>query len=218
MPRRPLFASRKRRRREPFVGTAAGALRELRPVPFAYEKALSQAILWCDRHDLTTSSDDPDYLRNVQLLAARQFPKIDFAALSPLADQLRSPELKPAFSLGTNITDAARQDAVAKLVEERGILLSKSAGESGALGLKAGGRLLITAPAENVADGASQVGSLGFFDENDIPPWDTWVAFVDGDLLSWVPESLIGLAQDGIDANPVQCIWWADSVGRSHRF
>jgi hypothetical protein len=72
------------------------------------------------------------------------------------------------------------------------------------------GRLLIYNPWENVADGASQVSSLGFFDINDAPPWDTWIHYAEGRLVSWVPNELIKLAQDGIDANPVQCIQWAD--------
>lgn len=42
------------------------------------------------------------------------------------------------------------------------------------------------------------------------PPWDLWVHYTDGLLVSWVPDLLIDLAQRGIDANPVDCIRWAD--------
>jgi len=37
------------------------------------------------------------------------------------------------------------------------------------------GRLLCYFPDANLADGAAQVASEGFFDINNIPPWDTWV-------------------------------------------
>ena len=65
-------------------------------------------------------------------------------------------------------------------------------------------------PAENLADGASEVASLGFFDGENAPPWDTWVEYSEGRLACWVPEQLIGLAEAGVDANPEQCIQWAD--------
>ena len=41
----------------------------------------------------------------------------------------------------------------------------------------AGGRLLLYAPDENLCDGAAQSSSKGFFDVDNIPPWDTWICF-----------------------------------------
>lgn len=49
-----------------------------------------------------------------------------------------------------------------------------------------------------------------FFDVDNVPPWDIWVGYTDGALLTWVPTALIEAAQMGIDANPEQCIHWAD--------
>src|SRR5438309_1197489 len=43
----------------------------------------------------------------------------------------------------------------------------------------AGGKLLICFPDEEVWDGASESASRGFFDRNDAPAWDTWVALFD---------------------------------------
>jgi len=43
---------------------------------------------------------------------------------------------------------------------------------------------------ENLADGAAKHPSKGFFDVDNTPPWDTWVAFSHGILLSWVPLNL----------------------------
>lgn len=72
------------------------------------------------------------------------------------------------------------------------------------------GRLLVYFPAENVEDGASRAASSGFFDPYDAPPWDAWVHYAEGVLISWVPEGFVTRAQAGIDANPVDCIHWAD--------
>ncbi len=43
----------------------------------------------------------------------------------------------------------------------------------------AGGRLLMSEDS-SVWDGASQAESKGFFDEDDRPPWDTWLCYVQG--------------------------------------
>ncbi len=76
--------------------------------------------------------------------------------------------------------------------------------------LKAWLKILLYAPEENLADGAAKYSSKGFFDVDNVPPWDTWLTFSNGILLSWVPELLVGLAQNGIDANPEGCIRWLD--------
>jgi hypothetical protein len=44
---------------------------------------------------------------------------------------------------------------------------------------------------------------------DNIPPWDTWICFLEQYLVSWVPPQLRDLANDGIDANPEQCILWS---------
>jgi hypothetical protein len=72
------------------------------------------------------------------------------------------------------------------------------------------GRLLLYWPDENLACGGAEVSSHGFFDVNNVPPWDLWVAFSERTLVSWVPAQVIEIAQLGIDANPEACIRWAD--------
>ena len=126
-----------------------------------------------------------------------------------LASQFRSPALKPSQL----IQDAAEQDRkglVGALVAKRsdllriqGQLISPDVGD-----VLKGGRLLCYRPSENVEDGASAVVSRGFFDSCDAPPWDTWVAYGNNTLLSWVPQQLIGVAQSGIEVNPVDCVQW----------
>src|SRR5262249_9402333 len=53
--------------------------------------------------------------------------------------------------------------------------------------------LLAYFPDENLSDGAAAVASDGYFDYDNIPPWDTWVVYVAADhlLLSWVPDALV---------------------------
>jgi len=98
----------------------------------------------------------------------------------------------------------------------------------------AGGRLLMSEDS-SVWDGASQAESKGFFDEDDRPPWDTWLCYVQGAdypiaavppkgnptiipawkiwyLVSWAPPTLLDLAVAGMSVNPVDCIQWADDV------
>ncbi len=68
-------------------------------------------------------------------------------------------------------------------------------------------------PDEQLADGAAEAESRGFFDVRDTPAWDTWIGlYVDrqrGDyLVSWVPNPLIPLVGLGISVNPMDCIAW----------
>jgi hypothetical protein len=79
----------------------------------------------------------------------------------------------------------------------------------------AGGRLIGYEPDKNLYDGAAEVCSNGFFDVDNTPAWDTWVAYVAEPsgpeyLLSWIPPALLDLANGGVDANPEVCIWWLD--------
>lgn len=80
----------------------------------------------------------------------------------------------------------------------------------------AGGQLLLYNPDDSLADGAAEDHSLGFFDVDNVPPWDTWIDYVvesveqwKSYLVSWVPPQLVPLADAGIQYNPEHCIAWA---------
>jgi hypothetical protein len=92
-----------------------------------------------------------------------------------------------------------------------------------------GGRLLAYFPDDNLACGVAEVESQGFFDTNNIPPYDTWVwmvrnirsfAYADGAsgemevnyLVDWVPPDFTLLASGGVDVNPEGCILWLDTL------
>jgi hypothetical protein len=82
-----------------------------------------------------------------------------------------------------------------------------------------GGRLLIYFPNNDLACGAAEHETAGFFDINNVPPWDTWVAYFQDQehnidsfdteyLIAWIPPEFMDLANDGINVNPEQCIMW----------
>jgi hypothetical protein len=79
------------------------------------------------------------------------------------------------------------------------------------------GRLLCYFPDADLADGAAEVASDGFFDIQNAPPWDTWVGLYQSDLhdaslkvylISYVPKIFLQHAARGIEVNPEQCIRW----------
>jgi len=128
----------------------------------------------------------------------------------PLRRQLRSEALRPLASSLAQL-GAHHTAIVEKVAEARSQILQKSGEHSVSPSLESrGGRLLLFAPEENLACGAAEYGSLGYFDVNNVPPWDTWITMLEGYLVSWVPPQLIPLVQEGLDVNPEQCILWAD--------
>lgn len=92
-----------------------------------------------------------------------------------------------------------------------------------------GGRLLAYFPDDNLFCGTAEAESQGFFDVDNIPPYDTWVwmvrnvrtfAYADGArgemdanyLVAWVPPDFIQLANAGVAVNPEKCILWLDTL------
>lgn len=83
------------------------------------------------------------------------------------------------------------------------------------------GRLMVYYPDADLCDGAAPVSSQGFFDQNNAPPWGTWVGYFDDAtedlsygtyLLAWVPESFVTLAAAGMRVNPEECIKWLNEA------
>ncbi len=129
-------------------------------------------------------------------------------SLGPMDCKLRSPELKPSFGLDEFGDDALWAKAVAEVVARRSRLTPATSAEK--RDTDVGARLLLYTPSENLACGAAEATSNGSFDVNNVPPWDIWVDFSEGTLVSWVPPALIDVAQMGIDVNPEGCIRWAE--------
>jgi hypothetical protein len=127
-------------------------------------------------------------------------------SLGPMNRKLRSPELKPSFTLDQFGDDALWEKGVAEVVAMRSRLTAGTSAKKRDTNI---GRLLLYIPSENLACGAAEVSSNGFFDVNNVPPWDIWVDFSEGTLVSWVPPALLDVAQMGIYVNPEACIGWA---------
>ena len=112
--------------------------------------------------------------------------------------------------------DAERARMVDSLCEKRAALLTSPVdADLPQSDILAGGRLLV-ATLVTVLDGASEVESLSFLDIEDLPPWDTWIAYapmIGGkshpQVISWVPPSFLQLAEAGIRVNCVECLRWA---------
>ena len=128
-------------------------------------------------------------------------------------DRLRTPRLKP--TLPDWPTAGELEAVVETLVALRQTLLSGRAARD----LR--GRLLVCEINQSISSGESEAATQGFFDVNDRPAWDTWVAGVPQDaeseeatLISWVPSTLVDLVDRGIQVNPYKCIFWLADADR----
>jgi hypothetical protein len=135
----------------------------------------------------------------------------------PLRHQLRSEVLRPfAQDLARSCADHA--SIVAQVAEARSEALRQSGkGSNSQSPDLCNGGLLLFAPEDNLSDGAAEYASMGFFDVENVPPWDTWIAMFGKYLVSWVPPQLIRLVQEGLDVNPEQCILLADDPSLSNQ-
>jgi hypothetical protein len=127
--------------------------------------------------------------------------------------QLRSDALDPAVfgaaSFRGRRGNIPTREAVEALVTRRTEILQNHAGSSPLANVD-GGKLLLFTPQDSLSDGAATVASNGFFDVDNVPPWDTWLYFDGRTLVTWVPPQLISTVQLGIDVNPESWIRWAD--------
>jgi hypothetical protein len=128
----------------------------------------------------------------------------------PLRKQLRSEALRP-FAAQLAQWGADHVAIVERVAEARSQILRNSGRYSELHSSEPrGGRLLLYAPQDNLACGTAEYLSLGFFDVDNVPPWDTWILMLGKYLVSWVPRQLVRLVQEGLDVNPEQCTLWAD--------
>ena len=78
------------------------------------------------------------------------------------------------------------------------------------------GRLLAYFPDESLACGVAEYETQGFFTVDNVPPWDTWVAYLHDEddqtnyLVAWVPGPLTRIVGEGIRVIPEECVGWAD--------
>ena len=203
-----------------------------------FGRNLAEAVAWCA--DRATPSDAGDRLwtpslRPRQLVERPTYAEIQAAYRQPVGH--RGPYLEPAAAFEA-FRPPVRAAIVAQVVSARSRCLKDEGRYPNDVRLDvAGGRLLLFDPEASLADGAAEDITHGFFDGDNLPAWDTWVAyshdseryalreelrragddawtsldFVDA-LVSWVPPALLEIVDEGIEANPDESIKWADTV------
>lgn len=77
------------------------------------------------------------------------------------------------------------------------------------------GRLLAFFPDESLACGVANSETQGFFTDDNVPPWDTWMVYLQEGgqtnyLVSWVPRSLVEMVDGGVRDIPEECVGWVD--------
>ena len=175
-----------------------------------------ETMAWCSLKPLTAEApyDGPLLLQKYR---DENWPFAQLQSHCILGNQLKSLELKPT-------ADEALQPlscwaSVPELAEKRSQKLKQLLPGFKTSAQKAHviGRFVAYAPEDNLSDGAAEVLSLGLFDVDNVPPWDTWIALADRYVLAWVPPLLFGFARRGIEVNPEACIKWADDRSLSHQ-
>lgn len=161
-------------------------------------RRITEAVAWCSRQKAAGNS-----LRTPELQPSHPF----------ISEQKMSNGRVEYEPLGT----ARRLAEVERLVTKRAALLSDfQIAINDVSPRSAQGRLLLAELDYSIWDRLSQDESGGFFDEFDIPAWDTWIHLRHTEktdtLLCWVPESLVPIVDQGIHVNCVNCIRWLDRL------
>jgi hypothetical protein len=209
-----------------------------------FKRRLAEVIAWCKPR---VSSADPEHclrtpaLRPPDLLQAsrvvtnqlserlaREVSQEPGEPLPKLAER-RAQEFTRLYHAQMPRIHAEQQASVEALAEQSARLLQLANAypdpdepDVQVRGLSGGRLLVCTGLDESVWDGAAQAESRGFFDINDLAPWDTWICYVrpQGEdngrtgqapfVMSWVPSAFVSLVEDGIRVNPVGCIRWLE--------
>jgi hypothetical protein len=135
---------------------------------------------------------------------------------------VRPPRVLPKPWLGWTLSERS-PDECSTVVEELATRRSQLLEDERIIAPDPGlsGALVAYDPWANLFDGAANEASQGYFDADNVPPWDTWTWFVreantEGRwasyLVSWVPSAFLARARAGVDANPEGCIAWVSDL------
>ena len=187
---------------------------------------------------------DPEVLFRKRLAEAATWCESRIAVGDP-EHSLRSEDLKPTLleDDGSLRRLWLRPEHIQDVVLRREYLLS-SAQRSPSVPKVGAGRLLAAAYEYTNHNDASADETGYFFDENDVPPWDTWVAEIQGVggepvpsredktwpptlrswmggplnrgvLIAWIPRPFVALAGKGIETECMGMLGWLDEPSRS---
>ena len=161
-----------------------------------------------------------DYSRDKEPMSVQEFTErlaqtifwcSSRADISKPRDCLRTPELRP------RIFEESRFSAVDTVAVYRQYYGGVEIRQTKVPRDLAGGRLLAYFPEMNLYDGAAEIETLGFLDIENLPAWDTWIAYfeeyADRDycgfyLVAWIPPQFVEIVSNGIYVNPEECILW----------
>lgn len=157
-----------------------------------------------------TVRSEPDFSQSFEPFQERLAEAVSWclrsASKAPLGTALRTPAFVPPPALPW-------PETVRALADTRLQTMGRSWRRT--LDPLGGGELLIYLPRGQASGGAAQAASEGYFDARDLPPWDTWVAWVQEEsreyLVCWVPLEGVPLAAAGIAAAPGSLAWLVSS-------
>ena len=195
-----------------------------------FQSSLRDVMVWCATRHSAVVVDSGETARRRKLceIADRLFEEARTTGNAPKTEQwqraqvllaqiresfgslktrFRSHSLMPTRPIEELTTDSDWLEAVSEVANKRRTQSRRTPSTEDFASVESG-QLLAYFPKDNLADGAAEFSSNGFYDADNVPPWDLWVSFSEGVLISWVPIGLIEAAHMGIDANPEQCIQW----------
>lgn len=157
-------------------------------------QAISEAVTWCSHSQVSGKPFRSPELDPLTILDTPDFSH-GFESIELWIERKRDCYGRAISWINETRSDLLKAASIATLAAVNALSNSK---------------LLIYEPLETVDDGAAEAGSMGFYDVHDAPPWDMWFLYANHAVFCCVPEFVIPRAQNGIDANPVDCIHWAD--------
>ena len=143
------------------------------------------------------------------------------ALLEAIAWCARAAHSLRTLQIGPRVLERSYRETVLSVIQSRRLHL---AGAPRPIDVPVEGRLLAYFPDAELACGAAEEASEGYFDVHNAPPWDTWVLLTEKPhrprvaygtcLVAWVPPTFLSRAQRGIETNPEDCICWLDDCPR----
>ena len=169
---------------------------------------LNQTLSGSANRDITM--DAATFAQQLAKTIAWCEPRVD------LADRkwcLRSDSLRPEYDYRSPDDPTLLNDAktINSVVQRRHAIVRSERRATASSTALHGGRVLMCYFDETNQDYGSAEESLWFYDGYDNPPWDTWVACLDGALVTWVPPQFLNLADDGMAVECCQMLMWLEN-------
>ena len=130
---------------------------------------------------------------------------------------LRSAHLRPSKSIYPHFDEEGiwvDSEMVNEVIQKRSALMDMAGDPKNKEGVN--GRLLLHIIDYSNHNGLTADITKGFLDDNDTPPWDTWVDVVESKndgirfLVSWVPQPFEAIIQMAVESEAVGMLFWGD--------